>query len=296
LGLSFDPLAVQTHLQQASEALEDMLNRPLMSSAGNSPPMVAPAWPAAHDEWSQSGPYAASAPTAMDVPRLAYQPLLSYDYGMLSPRSTLRHTPSECGDVHPREDVEFFAHATDGWYTVGLATPPPHLHAVPARFDYHHALLESAMSSPAMLPSSTVIGTAPSEADEDEDDDSHLPRCASLPEPLDCKDGVLDETTVHERIRIMEERTKLVRRRLRMAGRGSGSSSTSSSPGKAKPTCVECQKTFSRKHNLHQHTLRMHNPDRKRMHNCEHCDKSFDRQADLNRHLDSVRVSFGRLC
>jgi hypothetical protein len=237
---------------------------------------------------------------------MSYQPLpshVSYDCGMLSPRSTMRRTPSECGDGRPRDmTIEMFAHATDGWYTVGLATPPPHLHAASAaaRFDFQHAtLMNSAMSSPAMLPSPAVVGAADAQSDDDEyDEDEDLygdgaqARRSSLPEPLEAKDEQRG-STVDERIRIMEERTKLVRRRhaSRMAaGRSSSgsSSSGSSTAGKAKPTCRECNKTFSRKHNLHQHTMRMHNPDRQKLHICEHCEKPFDRQADLNRHLDSV--------
>ena len=308
LGLSFDPHSV--HLRQASQALEDLLNRPLMSSAANSPPMVANIWPATvhRSDWSQAASYATSAPTAVDVvpqPTVPYQALMShisYDCGtgMLSPRSTLGRTPSECGDVGPHNtSVEYFAHATDGWYTVGLATPPSHLHAASAtaRLDLGHAsLLDSAMSSPALLPSSAEVGAMPSEEEEDEDEEdsrASLSRRSSMTEPLDVEDGLLDGPTVEERIRIMEERTKLVRRRQsRMAaGRAAGgrtSWSGRSVAGKAKPICEECQKTFSRKHNLHQHTLRMHNPDRKKTHNCEQCDKTFDRQADLNRHLDSV--------
>jgi hypothetical protein len=94
------------------------------------------------------------------------------------------------------------------------------------------------------------------------------------PEPVERRTYGLSE-----KIRVMDEKTKLVRKRhpnhAQVANR---------------PKCTTCNKHFSRSHNLHQHILRMHTLARIKPHRCSDCGLEFDRPADLLRHQVSVSI------
>jgi uncharacterized Zn-finger protein len=127
--------------------------------------------------------------------------------------------------------------------------------------------LLSTVSSPS-APTLDVFGVAARQASPDSPR-----RRASLPEPLTPAPSGLEAKK-----KMMEEKVKLTRQRhpKRVAE-------------SEKPICHQCDRTFSRKHNLHQHIERIHRPQPKH-HKCEYCPRAFNRPADLNRHRESVGV------
>jgi hypothetical protein len=129
--------------------------------------------------------------------------------------------------------------------------------------------LLSTVSSPS-VPIADVFGLV-----EIENSPESSKRRASLPEPLTPIPSGLEAKK-----QIMEEKVKLTRQRhpRRLAESD-------------KPVCHTCDRTFSRKHNLHQHIERIHRPQSKQ-HKCESCPRAFNRPADLNRHRESVGDPF----
>jgi hypothetical protein len=84
---------------------------------------------------------------------------------------------------------------------------------------------------------------------------------------------------LEEKIQLMNEKTKLLRKRR-----------PNQRQSLNRPRCFFCDKRFSRSHNLHQHTMRMHSLTRIKLHRCDAvgCLLEFDRAADLLRHQISV--------
>jgi hypothetical protein len=196
--------------------------------------------------------------------------------------STRCDTPSSvtsgAEDMKPRISSLGFtpmttAHVHNWGYATTHNSPSMHDAALVATtYDTHFALLESTTCSP---PEHSIYETSDLEYVKEEVDDTTLMRL-SQPNSEDGDEEIDEET---RKIRIMEERTALKRKRLAPLVAGG-----------EKPQCPKCHKAFSRKHNLRQHQLTSCSllPSRARDYECGQCSKTFHRQTDLQRHKASV--------
>jgi hypothetical protein len=81
-----------------------------------------------------------------------------------------------------------------------------------------------------------------------------------------------------EKIRVMDEKTKLSRLR----------NTNNLSSSQPRPQCQYCRQTFTRRHNLLVHMNTQHSPYLEKLHECYVCQQAFKRETDLQRHIDSV--------
>jgi hypothetical protein len=134
------------------------------------------------------------------------------------------------------------------------------LHSPPMTvYDSLGAMFTSA-GSPQMMPAMT-FGYGEAESHE------------VLPEPF--QGDELEADT--DKIKAMDEKTKLVRKR-----HPKNQSST------YRPVCELCNAQFSRRHNLVQHQLTKHSDVVEKPYKCYTCEHAFSREADLKRHVESV--------